>query len=285
MKSSEETIAIRLLNGQIKDFELTPDQTKSNTELLSFISMFNDGISGRAIEIFFKHLINNDYNLSSALQKLIKLDLIRRNKEQHYYASNIGRSIAKSFLTIQESLDIIELLKTKTKTITEISLDLKPLKNVYLAKGMVANLAKNVNMKYMSNNFFSASVLNLMNAEYVKKRKKFSRQFIKFVMRWMNDIFTCECEEKPYCDCGRVELEKIILELRTEDHYTISEIRQYLQNQYNLTVFKGDIIDYLNSLIYSFQSIKNIALGLPTLKDSYKTEIKKIPKIVRNIKA
>ena len=285
MKSSEETIAIRLLNGKIKDFELTPDQTKSNTELLSFISMFNDGISGRSIDIFFKHLINNDYNLSSALQKLINLDLIRRKKEGNYFASNIGRSIAKSFLTIQESLDIIELLKTNAKNITEISLDLKPLKNVYLAKGMVANLAKNVNMKYMSNNFFSASVLNLMNAEYVKKRKKFSRQFIKFVMRWMNDIFTCKCEEKPYCDCGRIELEKIILELRTEDHFSISEIRQYLENQYNLTVFKGDIIDYLNSLIYSFQSIKNIALGLPTLEDSYKTEIKKIPKIVRNIKA
>ncbi|MGV9203333.1 MAG: DEAD/DEAH box helicase [Promethearchaeia archaeon] len=285
MKNTEENIAIRLLGGNIKDYELTPNQTKSNTELLSFISMFNEGISSRAISSFYSYLINDDYNIEAALKKLKKLNLIRIKENSHYYATKIGKSIAKSFLTIRESLDIIDLIRDGKKTILEISLELKPLKNVYLSKGMVANLAKNVNMKYMSNNFFSASVLNLMNAKYVKKRKKFSRSFIKFVTRWMNDIFTCECEDKPFCDCGRINLERIILELRTEDKFSIQDIHMYLHEKYNLTVFKGDIIDYLNSLIYSFQSIKNIALGVPNLGEDYRDEIRKISEIVQKIKA
>ncbi|MFO8017963.1 MAG: DEAD/DEAH box helicase [Promethearchaeia archaeon] len=284
MKNTEETIAIRLLAGNIKDFELTPDQTKSNTELLSFISMFDEGVSHRSIRSFYNHLINGDYNIDASLKKLKSQNLIRIKKGSQYYATNLGRSIAKSFLTIRESLDIIDLIRDEENTITEISLELKPLKNVYLSKGMVADLAKNVNMKYMSNNFFSASVLNLMNAENVRKRKKFSRKFIRFVTRWMDDIFTCDCEDKPYCDCGRINLESIILDLRTKDNFSISEICMYLHEKYNLTVFKGDIIDYLNSLIYSFQSIKNIALGIPDLGEAYEAEIKKIPKIVQSIK-
>ncbi|MGV9172197.1 MAG: DUF5814 domain-containing protein, partial [Promethearchaeia archaeon] len=78
---------------------------------------------------------------------------------------------------------------------------------------------------------------------------------------------------------------RIILELRTEDKFSIQDIHMYLHEKYNLTVFKGDIIDYLNSLIYSFQSIKNIALGVPNLGEDYRDEIRKISEIVQKIKA
>ena len=65
-------------------------------------------------------------------------------------------------------------------------------------------------MKYFSNNFFSASVLSLMDANYIKKRKKFSRDFIDYIIKWTTELFTCDCKEKPYCNCGRVNLENLI---------------------------------------------------------------------------
>ena len=170
------------------------------------------------------------------------------------------------------------------ETILDLALDLKPIKNVYLSKKIVAELSKNINMKYFSNNFFSASVLSLMNAEYVKKRKSFSREFINLIMKWINDIFNCNCKDNPYCDCGRLRLEKIILNLRINENLSIERISSYLNDEYNIIVFKGDIIDYLENLIYSLESIKNIIEGIMNLSIKYKKELSEIPKIIEGIK-
>jgi len=285
MKMTEENIAISLLNGKIKDFELEPNGDKSLTELLAFISMFNYGIERNKMYSYYEYLINGDYEFEEFLKKLKKYKLIYSEDNTLYHSTTLGRAIAKSFLTIDNSLEIINDLKKKTKRIIDIVLELKPLKNVYLSKTIVADLAKNVNMKYFSNNFFSASVLSLMNAEYVKKRKKFSQEFIDFIIKWTNDIFNCKCQDNPYCGCGRLNLEKIIFRLRTEDKLSIEEISEFLDNDYKILVFKGDIIDYLENLIYSFESILNISRGISEFLDpNYEKELIEIPNVIKNIK-
>ena len=145
-------------------------------------------------------------------------------------------------------------------------------------------MSKNVRMKYFSNNFFSASILNLMNAEYVRKRKSFSRDFIQLIMKWINDIFNCNCKDNPYCDCGRVNLERIIVNLRIKEEFSIAQISQYLEVEYELLVFKGDLIDYLQNLIYSLESVKNISAGIKNLAAIYTKELSEIPMIIENIK-
>ncbi|MEJ2249585.1 MAG: DUF5814 domain-containing protein, partial [Candidatus Lokiarchaeota archaeon] len=192
--------------------------------------------------------------------------------------------LAKSFFTVEEGFDIIKHLRKGEKSIKEIVLELKPLRNVYLSKTVVADLSKNVNMKYFSNNFFSASVLSLMDAEYVKKRKKFSKEFIQLILKWINDIFNCKCKDSPYCECGRLTLEKNILDLRMERGFSVEDILNFLEREYEILVFKGDIIDYLESLIYSFESIKSIAEGIEHLDRRYVEELKSIPTYVEKIK-
>ena len=139
-------------------------------------------------------------------------------------------------------------------------------------------------MRYFSNNLFSASVLSLMNAEYVRKRKSFSRDFIDFIMKLTNEIFNCSCKDNPYCDCGRLNLEKLILDLRIKHNMTIEEISSYLMEEFKIMVFKGDLIDYLENLIYSLESIKNIVEGISNLDNVFKKEIKEIPNLIENIK-
>jgi helicase len=282
METTEENIAIRLLNGKIRDFELTPNEDKSLTELLAFISMYQQGASWNMLYEFYDYLINGSYELNSVFRKLFEKNLIKENGALQ--PTELGTAIAKSFLTVEQSFDIIHMIKKKTHSIKEIVLELKPLKNVYLSKAVVADLSKNVNMKYFSNNFFSSSVLSLMDANYIKKRSKFSREFISLVLRWINDIFNCKCEENPYCDCGRLHLEKKILELRINEGMTVNEIHDYLEGYYQILIFKGDLIDYLESLIYSFESIKNIAQGISNLDQSYQKELEEIPDIVEKIK-
>ncbi len=284
MKITEENIAIKLLNGKIKDYELIPDEDKSQTEILAFIGMFNKWIAKEIIFEFYNHLINNHFDLEEILKKLISFNLIRIKEDLTIKITRLGRAIANSFLTVGESLDIIKKLQNKLEKPLDIALDLEFLRNVYLSKNLVADLSKNVNMKYFSNNLFSASVLSLMNADYVKKRKTFSRDFIDFIMKLTSDIFNCTCKDNPYCDCGRLNLEKLILNLRVKENMTIEEISNYLADEYKILIFKGDIISYLEELIYSLESVKNIGDGLPNLDANYKKEILEIPNLIKNIK-
>jgi helicase len=284
MKITEENIAIKLLNGKIKDYELIPDEDKSQTEILAFISMYSQWITKKAVFHFYNYLINNYFDLEEVLKKLISLNLIRIKEDLTIKASRLGRAIANSFLSVEKCLEIIKKLQNKLETPLDIALDLEFLRNVYLSKNIVADLSKNVNMKYFSNNLFSASVLSLMNAEYVKKRKSFSRDFIDFIMNLTNDIFNCDCKENPYCECGRLNLEKLILKLRIEHNMKIEEISSYLMEEYKIMVFKGDLIDYLENLIYSLESIKNIAEGISNLDNIFQQEIKEIPKLIKSIR-
>ena len=284
MKITEENIAIKLLNGKIKDYELIPDKDKSQTEILAFISMFNQWIGKEFIFEFYNHLINDHFDLEEVLKKLISFNLIRIKENLTIKATRLGRAIANSFLSVDESFEIIKKMQNKLESPIDIALNLEFLRNVYLSKNLVADLSKNVNMKYFSNNLFSASVLSLMNADYVKKRKTFSRDFIDFIMKLTGDIFNCNCKDNPYCDCGRLNLEKLIVNLRVKENMTIEEIANYLIEEYKILVFKGDLIDYLENLIYSLESIKNIAEGISKLEENYVREIKKIPALIENIK-
>jgi helicase len=118
----------------------------------------------------------------------------------------------------------------------------------------------------------------------VKKKKRYSREFIDLVLKWINDIFNCSCEDNPFCECGRINLEEIILDLRIEQGLSVESIHDYLKEYYSIVVFKGDLIDYLENLIYSFESVRNIAQGISNLDSSYKKELKAIPEMVEKIK-
>ena len=283
-KTTEENIAITLLNGKIKDFELHPDEDRSLTELLAFISMFNEGVKKELIYKFNDDLINANYDLEGFLNRLINYRLIRLNNGVLYKATFLGQSVAKSFLTVEVSLSIIEELKKKEKKISEIVLDLKSLRNVYLTKRVVADLSKHRPAKYSSNNFFSSSNLSLMDANYVKKRKTFSDDFIKYVVKWTREIFNCDCKDNPYCDCGRLNLEKIILNLRIENNFSIKEIAEYLESELEIMIYKGDITDYLENLIYSFESVLNISRGVSIIDPLYNEDLSDIPNIIEKIR-
>lgn len=284
MKDSEEEIAIKLLNGKIKDFELPLNDSKSLTELLALISMYDKGANQKKIFTFHQLLINNDYKLEFFLKKLNQMRLVRLKNNQIYKSTRLGKAFAKSFLTVERCMEIVEKVKNEEIPVIEIALDLEPIKNVYLSKGIVADLAKNVNMRYRSNNLFSGSVLSLMHADHIRMRKAFSQDNILTISKWINDIFNCNCRDSPYCDCGRLNLEKMILNSRVKNNLTIEEISSYFSEEYKIIIHKGDIIGYLENLIYSLESIKNILESIFNDNIKINSEIKEISNIIEKIK-
>ena len=117
-----------LLCGKIKDFELAPNEDKSITELLAFISSFQS-VKNEVIYKFYAFLINNDYEFDTLLKKLDNKKLIRIKEDFSYRSTGLGRAIAKSFLTVEHGLEIVEILThTKSKSLIELALELEPLK-------------------------------------------------------------------------------------------------------------------------------------------------------------
>jgi len=284
MKNTEENIGISLLKGKIKDFELPPDEDKSITELLAYISSFQ-GLKKEKIYDFYELLINNDYDLEALLKKLDNNKMIRIKEDLTYNTTRLGRAIAKSFLTVDKGLEIIQAItKDKIKSLLELALELEPLKNVYLTKSIVSDISKDRSMKYLSNNLFTASTLSLLDADHVKKQSKYSRRFIDIMMKWMRDIFNCDCKDKPYCECGRLNLEKLILSLRIEEKLSVGEICENLREEFEIVIFKGDIVDFLETFIYSIESIVEIAKSIKNLDSVYLNQLEEILSMIKEIK-
>ena len=103
-------------------------------------------------------------------------------------------------------------------------------------------------------------------------------------MKLIKDIFNCKCKDNPYCDCGRLNLEKIILRLRLENKMHIEDICNYLEQEYKIVLMKGDLINFLEEVIHSLESIKDISDGLLNLKEKYKKELSEIPEMIEQIK-
>jgi superfamily II helicase len=60
-------------------------------------------------------------------------------------------------------------------------------------------------------------------------------------------------------------------------------IHQYLEEVYKIVIFKGDIIDFFENLIYSLESVYNISKGI-NIDINYKNQISAFPKLIEKIK-
>ena len=86
------------------------------------------------------------------------------------------------------------------------------------------------------------------------------------------------------CISAFLNFSRIILNLRIDNKFSIREISEYLEDELKILIYKGDITDYLENLIYSFESILNISKGITNLDPEYEKEISEIPTIIENIK-
>ena len=102
---------------------------------------------------------------------------------------------------------------------------------------------------------------------------------------WTSEIFNCGCKDSPYCNCGRKNIEKKIISLRLEGYYP-NEIMKWLESEWYLKIFSGDLYDYIDGFIHNLRSIYKIGksiLKFVNLNDNIRNNITEIPNIIKNL--
>lgn len=280
-KDTEEKVALHLLNGKLEPIEVEPDQDRMLTELLSFISM-KKNTQYEEIYDFQENLINSDYLLDDFLKVLIQKKLIKK-EDSLYKSTKLGTAISTSFLTINEALLIKEQIFIEKIPLETVALNLEPLKNVYVSNKIVSEVSKSINAKYVSNQLFSGTILSIMESRNYNKRKSFPKFLIDLLTNWIKILFNCECKDSPYCNCGLSNLQNLVFSLRIDKKYSIDDIYYYLLKEFEIIIYRGDLIDFFESLIHSFQTIKNICESLK-LNEDIKEKLLFIPKMIEKIK-
>jgi len=269
---TEDQLAIRLLKGKIEPLKLNPNESAQYSEILATIAMYSSddknlrGILKNDLEYYHSMLFNGEFDLNQALIYLRKnklIELIRNKSIAH--ATRFGKAVAESFFSLKTAIKIRKSLiipvteENPAPDMLELAQSLETFNNVYVTNRILSELSLKGNQQVKSNNLFSSSVLSMVNAEHLgkKKRTHISRRLYSVIIRWSEDIFNCVCKDKPYCDCGKESIERFIVDYRLAG-LSVTEIVLELEEEYEIKIFKGDIIDYLESIINNLFSIQKI---------------------------
>jgi helicase len=294
VSDTEDRVADRLFHGKIEPLQLTPNEDAHFTELLALISMYTPlsegerGISRDTIAYFHSLLYNGDFALKRGLDYLVENGFVRKVWEgSDLRTTTFGRAVAESFLRVDQAN---EIRTTLMQPVTEdepapdpldIARVYHPFNNVYVTNRILSELSAKNQGKSTSNNLFSNAVLSLVDAQNVGKKGYVSRRLFNVIRAWAEDIFNCVCKERPYCDCGRDHVERIIIDSRLEG-LTLNQISEGLVEEFEILVFRGDLTDFFEGLIHLLQSIHKMgrALAIPA---QTMLKIRSIPRTIQRL--
>ncbi|HME54093.1 MAG TPA: DEAD/DEAH box helicase [Candidatus Lokiarchaeia archaeon] len=263
----EDKIALKLLTGTMQ--ETMPPQfiDKIAAELLAFVSM-EKKTSIEDVTVYHDALLAKAISVIKLLNHLHKYKLITvKDGGTEIGIMPVGRAICESFLEIEDGLKLKQAVKTYEESVIDMASALNPLKNVYVTNAIITEMSKykSGHGGFMSSKFFGGQILELMRLDAGQfsgtglKRKKMSQFAIDILSKWALDIFTCECEEKPYCEHGVKSLARILIKLRRMKGLEPKAISQYLRDTYQILVYAGDIYEFLDSILHGLDAIQRFA--------------------------
>lgn len=204
--------------------------------------------------------------------------------------TRFGQAVAESFFTLKDAITIKQALlqevteDTPAPRMLDLAQNLHSFNNVYVTNRVLADMSvKNQNRPSRSNNLFSGAVLSLTSAENLGKKRRghISRRLYSVLIRWSEDIFNCQCNDSPYCDCGQHNVVKIFLDFRLNG-LALTDIVEVMKEEYEIKIFKGDLMDYFEAIIYTLFAIQKIGKTLP-IPPQTMLKIREIPNIVSNL--
>ena len=291
-QSTDDAIAMRLLKGKIEPLHLILNEDALYRECLATIAMYSKkqikstGITKPSLERYQSFTYNNNYHLGHALKFLRKhkfaqlLQIVdSKNKNETrliYRTTQYGKAVAESYFSLKNSIEIRDELLAPLYLIDEDGekIELKPPEpmkiaikqnlpnNVYITNGMMSTLSKSSNSKINTNNLFSNAVLSLTSSESMgKNSKSLNRGIFTTLQKWFRDIFNCECEDAPYCNCGKENVVGLLIDYRLSG-FSVEESIAELRNAYEIQMYSADVISLLESIIYSLLSIQKIGKAL-----------------------
>ncbi len=294
---SEEKVALRLLGGKMSPLGLIPDPQKAERELLAFLAM----VSQTGMEDVYQYrgrLMNPEFRVRPKLREfqesaLARVETIEENDlppEKRISITALGRAMALSFLTVDRCLGILGELREigalekpweRELALKELVVELNPLKNVYLTNRVVKELARQQRRgkEKTSNHFFSQAGKAFLDANSVSHKKRLKGWLLQVYLKWVQDLFTCECSNKPDCNCGRRNLEVNLLERKLAGK-NLDQIDRQIRDDYEIMLYYGDLLDYFDGLVHGINAVARLAAaaGIPWVKsllEGYLTKIER----------
>jgi len=272
-EKTEDQIALDLLESSTENLILDYDPELIESQVLAAIAA---GITDE-IEKFYDYLIGAREELTHLLRGLRKRKLIEI-KQNDYQITTLGRAIVLSFFTVNQGLTIVKLLRKKEDPL-DIAIRLEYFEGIYITEE-IKNIFLNEFKIELPNKFLTASIMNI-----AASRGRFKRRLKRFgwlsrtLAHWQQVFFSCNCGNAPYCDCPYLIINRELISLRMEGR-TPSQISQFMEKEYKLKVYSGDLLRFFDNLIHRLQGIKRIAqvIGARELERDISRLIRQIEK-------
>ncbi|GAB4307322.1 MAG: DUF5814 domain-containing protein [Promethearchaeota archaeon] len=263
---TEERVALSLLGGVMNPLELVPDEGKAARELLAYLASRGTATT-EELYMFRGKLLNSAFKVPKLASRFQLEGLAAPEAgppgEKSLRITPLGDAFSSSFMDLDDCSrllgEVCEVEEGDVEALQRLVVDVVPLKNVYLTSHVVRELSKQTRRGGASSMFFTQASRAFMDANsVVLKRKRLKGPLLALYLRWVQDLFTCDCEQKPECGCARVELELKVVKARASGR-SLENLRRKLRDDYEILVYYGDLLNYLDSLVHVARSVARMA--------------------------
>lgn len=293
---TEEAKALELLESNNEDVYIEYDEESSYEQILADISS-NSIHDMQELNKFYKN-IDVPVNLKTTINEMEDLGLLDIDARNKLHATNYGRAVSMSFLSISEAEYIKKSIESKSflkkyvkkspfyknkekynkswvKAIA-ISLNLEMFENAYLSSVIHNQIANALKIRF-STRLFAESTMDIISSG--EAIDKIDKKFQDALIAIQKDFLKCKCEDRPFCLCLQRGISEFIVNERLKGKDPI-DISDKLFKKYKIQVYPGDIFSWLDSFVKNLDAVKRISKVYNNKK--MENETKRLIKKVEN---
>ncbi len=250
---TEIELAMNLLRASYQKVDPEYDLNRTSTQLLATLANFQK-LQAKDYEQAFNLLLGKTGTFKDTTEYLLKRKLIELNQETATYSiTKLGSAGAMSFLTVKEISFVLKNINELNPI--EIAILMDPFENIHLAPYLIGFLEKALKTR-VPTRLFTSSALDLLDQASIKVQK-LDKAAVELLVAWNKYFFNCECEDSPYCNHGLINVNKLLINLRTK-RASPEAIARIIEKDYGLYAFPGDILRWLESIIHKLEGIKKV---------------------------
>ncbi len=250
---TEIELAMNLLRASYQKVDPEYDLNKTATQILATLANFQK-LSSTQYEQSFNLLLGKTGTFKDTADYLVSKQLVSYNEENSTYAiTKLGQAGAMSFLTVKEISFVLKNINSLLPI--EIAILMDPFENIHLAPYLIGFLEKSLKTR-VPTRLFTSSALELLDQASVKVQK-LDKTVVELLIAWNKYFFNCNCEDRPYCNHGLINVDKLLITLRTRKG-SPEAIAKIIEKEYGLYAFPGDILRWLESIVHKLEGIKKI---------------------------
>jgi len=255
---SEEQIAFEILTGHVEDVGGDIAIESEAEQMLAFISAKNP-VRESQMTSYYKYVFYQAGRMKNAIKYLKNRGMIIE-KGDKWYITPLGRAVTSSFLEPNFGYTIAK--KTTKYPVIDIAVEIAPIESIYLSRRIHARLEQGLK-SHLSSRFLSDSTLDIITGK--TNLRKLDTYTVDRIKEWNQLFFDCNCKSNPYCIHPQLKVSKLVLDLRLEG-LKPDAIAYELKKRYDMFVYPGDLLNWLDEVIHASQSVARLAKAIKETK-------------------